>query len=572
MTANIDIKKLSELARVDLDETTAAELEGNIADILSYVASVQEVAGAAGEPQAGALRNVMREDTEPHAPEAYREALLREAPAVDEDGFIVVPPILNGLKIMDTKTAKIKDLQTALESGEETAVSLAEKYLAAITADTTESFLGVYDDVLEQAKAADARRAGGETGPLLGIPLAVKDNMLIDGKPVSAGSKILEDYRAPYTATVIKKLADAGAVFLGRTNMDEFAMGSSTEHSAYQVTKNPHDETRVPGGSSGGSAAAVAAGLAPAALGSDTGGSVRQPASFCGVVGFKPTYGAISRHGLIAMGSSLDQIGPLTHSVADAELLFSTTRGQDPLDSTTYAENTYSKPIGAPKRIGVPRAFIAADGVDPAVKENFTTSLAKLEAAGYELVDVELDILSEALAMYYIIMPAEVSSNLARYDGVSYGLRTDDADLFTQYVHTRRDGFGPEVKRRLLLGTYVLSAGYYDAYYRTAVRARRVLEDAFSKVFSEVDAIATPTTPAPAFKIGEKSADPLEMYIQDIFTVGANIGGIPAISVPSGTTEVDGKKLPLGLQLAADKNHEATLFTIGKDFEAEHLR
>ncbi|MEX2369084.1 MAG: Asp-tRNA(Asn)/Glu-tRNA(Gln) amidotransferase subunit GatA [Candidatus Paceibacterota bacterium] len=472
---------------------------------------------------------------------------------------------------MNIKTATIKDLQTALESGAETAVSLAEKYLAAIEADTTDSFLGVYDDVLQQAKAADARREKGESGPLLGIPLAVKDNMLITGKPVSAGSKILEDYKAPYTATALKKLQESGVVFLGRTNMDEFAMGSSTEHSAYQVTKNPHDEARVPGGSSGGSAAAVAAGLVPAALGSDTGGSVRQPASFCGVVGFKPTYGAVSRYGLIAMGSSLDQIGPLTRSVADAELLFSATRGQDPLDSTTYGSDTYSEPTAAPKKIGVPRAFIDADGVDPVVKENFAIALTKLERAGYELVDVQIDILSEALAMYYIIMPAEVSSNLARYDGVTYGLRTDDTDLFTQYVHTRRDGFGPEVKRRLLLGTYVLSTGYYDAYYRTAVRARRVLEAAFTKVFSTVDAIATPTTPAPAFKIGEKSADPLEMYIQDIFTVGANIGGIPAISIPSGTTEVEGKELPLGLQLMADKNHESILFTIGKGFENECL-
>lgn len=468
---------------------------------------------------------------------------------------------------MDIKTATITDLQNALDSGEETAVSLAEKYLDAIEADTTASFLGVYGDVIAQAEKADKRRAEGESSPLLGIPLAIKDNMLIDGKPVSAGSKILEDYKAPYTATAIKKLEEAGVVFLGRTNMDEFAMGSSTEHSAYQITKNPHDESRVPGGSSGGSAAAVAAGLAPAALGSDTGGSVRQPASFCGVVGMKPTYGAVSRYGLIAMGSSLDQIGPLTRNVADAELLFSTISGQDPLDSTTFAADTYPEPKGKPKRIGVPRSFIDTDGVDVAVKENFAATLEQLEASGYEIVDIDLDILAEALAMYYIIMPAEVSSNLARYDGVSYGLRTDDDDLFTQYVHTRRDGFGSEVKRRLLLGTYVLSAGYYDAYYRTAVRARRVLEAAFSQVFSEVDCIATPTTPAPAFKIGELSGDPLEMYIQDVFTVGANIGGIPAISIPSGVTEVDGKALPLGLQLAADKNHESTLFTIGKDFE-----
>ncbi len=372
---------------------------------------------------------------------------------------------------------------------------------------------------------------------------------------------------APYSSTAAERLQAAGAVLIGRTNMDEFAMGSSTEHSAYQVTKNPHDLDRVPGGSSGGSAAAVAGGLVPAALGSDTGGSVRQPASFCGVVGLKPTYGAVSRYGLIAMGSSLDQIGPLTKSVADAERLHSVISGLDKRDSTTYGEDAYEVSDDEPKTIGVPRSFIAMDGLDPAVRDNFEQSLDKLESAGYEIVDIDLPALKEALAMYYIIMPAEVSSNLARYDGVSYGLRTDDDDLFRQYVHTRRDGFGPEVKRRLLLGTYVLSAGYYDAYYRTAVRARQVLEKALADIFSRVDAIATPTTPAPAWKLGEKSDDPLEMYLQDIFTVGANIGGVPAISVPSGTTEVDGKRLPLGLQLMAAKNHEGTLFTIGKDFE-----
>ncbi|MEX2514699.1 MAG: Asp-tRNA(Asn)/Glu-tRNA(Gln) amidotransferase subunit GatA [Candidatus Paceibacterota bacterium] len=465
------------------------------------------------------------------------------------------------------KTATITDLQSALSDGEETAVSLAEMYLDAISGDETDAFLGTYDDVREQAQAADQRRADGEESPLLGIPLAVKDNILIDGKPVSAGSKILEDYVAPYSATVIDKLQSAGAVLVGRTNMDEFAMGSSTEHSAYQTTKNPHDTGRVPGGSSGGSAAAVAGGLVPAALGSDTGGSVRQPASFCGVVGFKPTYGAVSRYGLIAMGSSLDQIGPLTHSVADAEIIHNTIAGPDKRDSTTYAEGIYGTPTDAPKTIGVPRALLDTDGVSTDVKENFTAALENLKSAGYEIVDIELPALAEALAMYYIIMPAEVSSNLARYDGVSYGLRTQDADLFTQYINTRRDGFGPEVKRRLLLGTYVLSAGYYDAYYRTAVRARQVLEKAFTEVFSKVDAIATPTTPAPAFRIGDMSDDPLEMYMQDVFTVGANIGGVPAISIPSGTSTIEGSELPLGLQLMAANNHEDTLFTIGKDFE-----
>lgn len=469
---------------------------------------------------------------------------------------------------MNLETATIADISQALASGDITSTKLTRQYLEAIEADDTKAFLDTYDDAIDQAKTADQRRDDGEESELLGVPLAVKDNILIKDKTVSAGSKILEDYQAPYDATVAKKLKDAGAVLVGRTNMDEFAMGSSTEHSAFGPTKNPHDLARVPGGSSGGSAAAVSGGLVPAALGSDTGGSVRQPASFCGVVGLKPTYGAVSRYGLIAMGSSLDQIGPLTHTVADAETIFEVISGADKYDSTTYSEDAYTTPEGKPETVGVPEDLLDTDGVDPAVQENFSEALEALKSAGYEVTSINLPALKEALAMYYIIMPAEVSSNLARYDGVSYGLRTRDDDLFTQYIHTRRDGFGAEVKRRLLLGTYVLSAGYYDAYYRTAVQARRVLEQALDDVFSEVDAIATPTTPAPAFKIGDKSDDPLEMYLQDVFTVGANIGGIPAISVPSGMAEVEGKELPLGLQLMAQKNHESTLFALGKDFES----
>lgn len=468
---------------------------------------------------------------------------------------------------MDITNATIEELQTALSDGDVTAVELAKSCLEQIETDDTDAFLSTYDNVLDQAKEADKRRADGESTTLLGIPLAMKDNILIDGKPVSAGSQILKDYVAPYSATAVEKLQAAGAVLVGRTNMDEFAMGSSTEHSSYQTTKNPHDLDRVPGGSSGGSAAAVAAGLVPAALGSDTGGSVRQPASFCGVVGFKPTYGAVSRYGLIAMGSSLDQIGPLTRSVSDAAAIHDVISGSDKRDSTTYSDGTYSSAPEKAKTIGVPRDLLDTDGLDPAIKENFEQSLTRLKDAGYEIKDIKLPSLKEALAMYYIIMPAEVSSNLARYDGVAYGLRTDDDDLFTQYIHTRRDGFGPEVKRRLLLGTYVLSAGYYDAYYRTAVRARQVLEQAFADIFQDVDVIATPTTPAPAFRIGDKSDDPLEMYLQDVFTVGANIGGVPAISIPSGTTNVDGKDLPLGLQLMAARNHDSLLFSVGADFE-----
>jgi aspartyl-tRNA(Asn)/glutamyl-tRNA(Gln) amidotransferase subunit A len=409
----------------------------------------------------------------------------------------------------------ITDIGDDFKAGEYTPSDAAEASLDAIEEDETDSFLGVYDDVNEQAETAeDSLSAQQEPNPLCGIPIAVKDNMLIAGKTVSAGSRILENYQATYTATALQKLQEVGAVFVGRTNMDEFAMGSSTEHSAFGPTKNPHDLNRVPGGSSGGSAAAVAAGLVPAALGSDTGGSVRQPASFCGVVGLKPTYGAVSRYGLIAMGSSLDQIGPITKSVADAELIFNAIRGQDNKDATTINEDTYHTPESDPDTIGVPRDLLEHDGVDEQVRKKFQDTVSRLKNDGYEIVDVSLDGLSEALAVYYIVMPAEVSSNLARYDGINFGLRTDDDDLMTQYINSRRDGFGEEVKRRILLGTYVLSAGYYDAYYRTAVQAREAIKDEFADAFADVDVIATPTSPTPAFPLDDKTDDPLEMYAQ----------------------------------------------------------
>jgi aspartyl-tRNA(Asn)/glutamyl-tRNA(Gln) amidotransferase subunit A len=456
----------------------------------------------------------------------------------------------------------ITEAQAKMEAGEITAVDLARACLAEIEKQNTELniFLEVFSDVEAQAADADKRRAAGEKHPLLGIPLAIKDNILIEGRVASAASKMLEHYVATYDATVIKKLKEAGAVFIGRTNMDEFAMGGSTENSAFGPTKNPRDTSRVPGGSSGGSAAAVAAHMALGALGTDTGGSIREPAAFCGLVGFKPTYGAVSRSGLIAMGSSLDQAGPLTHSVADAEAIFDTIRGQDVLDSTTITESTYPKAT-LKKKIGVPRHLLK-EGVDVEVLAQFEQSLEKLKTQGYDIVDIELPSAPLALSAYYVIMPAEVSTNLARFDGVRYGLSKKGSTLADDYAVTRAEGFGPEVRRRIMLGTYVLSAGYYDAYYGKAVAVRQKIAKEYSDVLATVDAIAVPTAPSVAPKLGEKS-DPLSMYLLDVFTVTANITGHPALTVPVGT----GESLPVGIQLTAAHGDEATLFTLGKVLE-----
>jgi aspartyl-tRNA(Asn)/glutamyl-tRNA(Gln) amidotransferase subunit A len=469
-----------------------------------------------------------------------------------------------------TLPTSISEARTLLDTKKISAVELAEGFLERIKATNPDihAYLEVYDDVIEQAKKADARIVKGEKGPLLGIPVAVKDNILVKGKTASAASKMLESYVATYDATVITKLREAGAVFLGRTNMDEFAMGSSTETSAFGITHNPCDPTCVPGGSSGGSAAAVAGGLALAALGSDTGGSIRQPASFCGVVGLKPTYGSVSRHGLMAMGSSLDVIGPLTQSVADAEALFTSICGKDAMDSTTIPDDRARISAKATYTIGVPRGFLKK-GVDPDVLEAFEKGLSALREAGHTVVDIELPTIEYSLATYYIIMPAEVSTNLARFDGVRYGLHVNGKDRIDDYRQSRGAGFGKEVRRRILLGTYVLSSGYYDAYYMKAMQARdRIRRDAH-EVFKTVDAIATPTAPTPAFKIGSKTSDPLAMYLEDIFTVSANIIGVPALSVPHGTATRDGLALPVGFQLMAPELGEATLFALGKVLTGE---
>jgi aspartyl-tRNA(Asn)/glutamyl-tRNA(Gln) amidotransferase subunit A len=397
----------------------------------------------------------------------------------------------------------------------------------------------------------------GEHAPLLcGIPLAIKDNILIEGKTASAASKMLENYTATYDAGVISKLREAGALFLGRTNMDEFALGGSTENSAFGVTKNPLDTTRVSGGTSGGSAAAVAAHMAIAALGTDTGGSVRNPASYCGVVGLKPTYGRVSRSGVIAAASSFDQVGPITKSVRDAEILLEAIGGRDTQDSTNLPEGIYPKVTKDVKTIGVP-THLFEKGIDADVLKRFDESLGKLR---YVIKEIELPSAKPALAAYYIINFAEVSTNLARYDGMRYGHAARGETLLDDYLLSRTEGFGKEAQRRILLGTYVLSSGYIDAYYRKANAARAELRREFEKAFEEVDVIATPTMPTPAFTIGEKS-DPLSLYLEDVFTVLANLTGMPAISVPMGTLERGGKALPVGLHFTAPQEGEARLFT-----------
>ena len=385
---------------------------------------------------------------------------------------------------------------------------------------------------------------------------------------------MLENYHATYDATVIKKLKEAGVIFLGRTNMDEFAMGGSTENSAFGVTHNPCDLERVAGGSSGGSAAAVAGDMALAALGSDTGGSIRQPASFCGLVGFKPTYGAVSRYGVMAMGSSFDQIGPFAKSTEDAQILFDFIAGSDIMDSTSVSPQSLALGIHkglalGPIKIGIPKEVMKVEGMDEAVLANFNQSVEKLKKLGYEIQEVSLPNLPYSLAVYYTLIPAEVSSNMARFDGVRYGLHVEGANMTDDYFKSKQTGFGPEVKRRIILGTYILSSGYYDAYYNKANIVRDLIRADYKKAFEIVDVIITPTTPSPAFKIGEKINDPLTLYLEDIFTVPANLAGIPAVSIPSGFKPVGASKLPLGLQLLAASGNDKLLFTVAADFESK---
>lgn len=464
----------------------------------------------------------------------------------------------------------IKEARKLLDSKKISATELAENCLKNI-ADNKELnvFLEVYDDVLKQAEKAQAVIDKSEASELTGIPLAIKDNILIKGKIASSASKILENYRATYTATAAQKIIDQKGVFMGRTNMDEFAMGSSTENSAFGVTRNPFDIERVAGGSSGGSAVAVASDMALGALGSDTGGSVREPASFCGIVGLKPTYGSVSRYGLMAMGSSLDVIGPIAKTVSDAEIIFDAIKGKDKMDSTSIKIEK-PKDLKIKKlKIGIPYHLLEMGGISPDVRKNFDQSVKKLQDLGFEIKEINLQNIDKSLAVYYIIMPAEVSSNLARFDGVKYGLRVDGEDLLHTYKKTRGQGFGKEARRRIILGTYVLSSGYYDAYYNKAMLARRIITKELENVWESVNAVLTPTTTSPAWKIGEKKS-PLENYLADIFTVTANIVGVPAISLPSGFSAVNGKNLPLGVQLMSPHGREDILFHIGKSFLNEN--
>lgn len=465
----------------------------------------------------------------------------------------------------------IKTAREGLKNGDFTAVELTEYYLNNIKTKDSEinAYREVFADALDQAKEADERIKAGENTPLLGIPFAIKDNILFKGHQAGASSKILQDYLATYNATAIKKMKEAGAVILGRTNMDEFAMGSSTENSAYGPSKNPNDTSRVPGGSSGGSAAAVASDEALVSLGTDTGGSVRQPASLCGLVGLKPTYGAISRYGIMAMGSSLDQIGPFGKTVEDVETIFKVIMGRDHYDSTTLDYQIKDLPKGTKLKIGIPVSFLKIDGISEVVRKNFDESLEKLKSLGHEIVEIEMPNLHYALAVYYILMPAEVSSNLARFDGVKYGSHTSGANMIEDYFLTRRDGFGPEVRRRIILGTYVLSSGYYDAYYNKACIVREKIVKDYEDAFKQVDVVLTPTAPSPAFKFGEKTDNPLEMYLEDIFTVPINIAGVPAMSVPSGFKVEGDKKLPLGIQFTCAHKREDILFRVSKDFLGE---
>ena len=481
--------------------------------------------------------------------------------------------------MIDLSTLTIQSAREGLKNKKFTARELTQASLDAIKNKDKDihAFLDVFKNILAQADEADKKIVQGIDLPLLGIPLALKDNICVAGQKATAGSKILEarlndtvgqGFISPTDSTVVRKLQEAGAIILGHTNCDEFAMGSSTENSAFGPTKNPIDLSRVPGGSSGGSAAAVSAHMVLGSLGSDTGGSIRQPAAFCGVVGFKPTYGRVSRSGLIAMASSLDQIGPFTKTVTDAEIIYEVIQGEDKMDSTTINKEVYPMLKEFNKTIGVPRDFFEGEGVSDAVKKNLEESIEKFKTLGYKVVDVSLPSISYSLAVYYILMPAEVSSNLARFDGVKYGLHASGENGIDDYFKTRAEGFGREVRRRVILGTYVLSSGYYDAYYGSALKAKQMITDELRNIFKEVDLILTPTTPAPAFKFGEKSS-PLDMYMADIFTVPANISGMPSISLPSGFANIDGVNLPLGIELTADLNREDNIFKASKEFLGE---
>ena len=468
---------------------------------------------------------------------------------------------------MNFSLMTIRELASGFRGGEFSAVEVAKFFLDKIKKNNEEnfSFITITEELaLEQARKADERIAKGDENLLLGISGALKDNIMLKGVRCTAGSKSLNNYYSSYNAHIVEKLEKEGSVILGKTNMDEFAMGSSTENSAFGVTRNPYDLSRVPGGSSGGSAVAVATGCCSFAIGSDTGGSIRQPASFCGVVGLKPTYGSVSRRGLIAMASSLDQIGVFARNISDTIDLFEVISGKDELDSTSVDYSFSRKEIDVSKlRVGIPKEYFI-DGMDKRVEMKIKEAIALISKMGVKIKEISLPHTDYALPVYYIIMPSEVSSNMSRYDGLRYGLSDDQAsDLIESYFRNRGKGFGMEVKRRIVLGTYTLSAGYKDTYYQKALKVRSLIKDDFVKAFKEVDIIITPTSPILPFKIGEKIGDPLSIYLSDIFTVTANLAGVPALSLPCG--KIDG--LPVGIQLIGRSFEENTILQAGKAFE-----
>lgn len=471
---------------------------------------------------------------------------------------------------MDLAGLTIAKARRMIQAGELSPVQLVDAVNGAI--EKTDPKIGGYLS-RDYERARTAAEKVDTTLPLGGIPVAIKDVINVEGEPCGCASKILTGYTAPYDATVIKKLRAAGAIPFGRTNMDEFAMGSSTENSAIQITRNPRDPERIPGGSSGGSAAVVAADEALASLGTDTGGSIRQPAALCGCVGLKPSYGRVSRYGLVAFASSLDQIGPFTHTVEDAALVLQSIAGHDPLDSTSldvpvpdYTAHLNDGVKGM--KLGVPKEYFV-DGMDPQVAARVREAIEVYRGLGAEIVEVSLPHTKYAVADYYIIATAEASANLARFDGVRYGKRAESPrDLADHYGRTRGEGFGKEVKRRIILGTYVLSSGYYDAYYLRAQKVRTLIRRDFEAAFKKVDGLISPTSPVPAFKIGERMSDPLQMYLADIFTIAANLAGICGISIPCGDVETDGKKLPVGLQIMAPAFEETRLLRIAQAYES----
>ena len=466
--------------------------------------------------------------------------------------------------MVDLTKLTIREAHDGLKNKEFTSVDLTKAYLDKIKKSDLNTFLSVDEDfALNQAKHADIKIKSGEFGMLMGIPCAIKDAIMVEGQKCTSASKILENYVAPYDATVIQKLYEAGAVILGKTNLDEFAMGGSGENSAFGTTKNPHDKTRVAGGSSSGSAASVAANEACFALGSDTGGSIRLPSSFCGVVGLKPTYGAVSRYGLIAFGSSLDQIGPIAKNVEDAKIIFKAISGKDKMDatSTDYKfEESDIKLKGL--KIGVPKEYFV-EGIDPEVEKIIRSAIKKAEDAGAEIIEISLPSVEFALACYYIIAPSEASANLARFDGIRYGLSVQDGNLLDVYLKSKGHGFGAEVKRRIMIGTYTLSSGYYDAYYKKAQEVRQLIKQDFRKAFKKVDFIFTPVSPVPAIKIGERTDDPLSMYLMDIYTVSVNLAGLPGISMPAGKMG----DLPVGLQIIGNHFEENKILSVAEEME-----